>query len=169
MTGWSSGARRPDNSSKAHLRVGDVIELIRAQGEETECLAVRSWCPASELLWETLEGRSFWAANAHGLTVDYWSGAPKVGCLALKAHYAPHDNAEVIAQFPNQVIPARLVQRWLNSKGAPPPPPAGETWEGNRPTRWARPADQAWAEAEEEGNPAWENTEIKIGSSVRRN
>ena len=71
-------------------------------------------------------------------------------------------------QFPNQVIPARLVQRWLNSKGAPPPPPAGDTWEGNRPTRWARPADQAWAEEEEE-TPAWENTEIELSSAVRRN
>ena len=41
-TGWSSGARRPDNSSKARLKVGDVIELIHVQGEETECLAVRT-------------------------------------------------------------------------------------------------------------------------------
>ena len=59
-------------------------------------------------------------SNMHGLTIDYWSGAPKVGCLALKAHYAPRDNAEIIAQFPNQVIPARLINRWLNSNGAPP-------------------------------------------------
>ena len=76
----------------------------------------------------------------------------------------------MIAQFPNQVIPARLVQRWLNSKGAPPPPPAGETWEENRPTRWARPAGQAWAEEEEEGEtPTWETTDIEISSAVRRN
>ena len=94
---------------------------------------------------------------------------PEVGCLVLKAHYAPHDNAEVIVQFPDQVIPARLVQRWLNSNGAPPPPPAGETWEGNRPTRWTRQADQAWAEEEEEENPAGDNAEIELSSAVRRN
>ena len=28
MTGWSSGARRPANCSRAHLTVGDAIELI---------------------------------------------------------------------------------------------------------------------------------------------
>ena len=48
-TGWSSGARRPANCSKAHLTVGDAIELIRAQGKETEDLSVRSWCPVGEL------------------------------------------------------------------------------------------------------------------------
>ena len=90
------------------------------------------------------------------------------GRLALKPHFAPRDSAEVIAQFPNQVIPARLINRWLNSKGAPPPPPAGEAWEGNRPTRWARPAEQAPAEEDEEENPAWENAEIELSSAVRR-
>ena len=66
------------------------------------------------------------------------------------------------------MIPARLVQRRLSSKGASTPPPAGETWEGNRPTRWTRPADQAWAEEEGEENPAWGNTEIELRSAVRR-
>ena len=96
------------------------------QGEETECLSVRGWRPADELKWRTMEDRSVWNSNMRGLTIDYWSGMPKVGRLALKAHYAPHDNAEIIAQFPNQVIPARLINRWLNSKGAPPPPPPGD-------------------------------------------
>ena len=145
-----------------------MIELIHVQGEETECLSVRSWCPANELLWKSLDDRSFWTANVHGLTIDYWSGMPKVGCLALRAHYAPHDNTEVIAQFPNQVIPARLVQRWLNSKGGPPPPPTGESWEGNRTTRWPRQANQAWAEEEEEEPPAGDNAEIELASTVRR-
>ena len=94
---------------------------------------------------------------------------PKVGRLALKAHYAPHDNTEVIVQFPNQVIPARLVQRWLNSKGGPPPPPTGESWEGNHPTRWSRQANQAWVEEEDDQEPpAWGSAEIELASAVRR-
>ena len=135
-TGWSSGARRPANCSKAHLAVGDAIELIRAQGKETEYLAVRSRRPAGESMWKCIDERSFWSSTLRGPTIDYWSGVPKVGRQALEAHFAPRDNTELIAQFPNQVIPSRLI-----SKGAPPPPPTGEAWGGGRPTRWGNPAD----------------------------
>ena len=125
-SGWSSGARRPANCSRAHLTAGDAIEIIHARGKETENLSARSWCPADELKGKAIGDRSFWSSNLRGLTIDYWSGMPKVGRQALEAHYAPRDNTELIAQFPNQVAPARLINRWLNSRGAPPPPPSGE-------------------------------------------
>ena len=150
-TGWSSGTRRPANRSKAHLTVGDAIELIRAQGKETENLSVRSWRPAGELEWKKIAARSFWSYDLHGLTIDFWAGAPKVGCQALEAHFAPHDNTELIAQFPNRVIPARLINRWLNSRGEPPHPPSGEAWDGDRPTRWGKPEDKAPAQDGEAG------------------
>ena len=90
-----------------------------------------------------------------------------MGCQALEAHYAPHDNTELIAQVPNQVIPARLITRWLNSKGAPPPISSGEAWGGGRATRWGKPEDQAPAQENEETVPAWDNAEIELSSAVR--
>ena len=71
------------------------------------------------------------------------------------------------------MIPARLINRWLNSKGAPPPPPSGEAWGGGRPTRWGKPEDKAPAQDGEAGDqneeeaPAWNNTEIELSSAVR--
>ena len=166
-TGWSSGARRPANCSKAHLAVGDAIELIHVQGEETENLSARSWRPADELKWKTIDDRSFRSSNLHGLTIDCRPGMPRVGRQAPKAHYAPRDNTEPIAQFPDQVVPARLINRWLNSKGSPPPPPFGEAWGGGRPTRWGKQADKAPAQENEEEAPAWDDAAIELSSAVR--
>ena len=55
----------------------------------------------------------------------------------------------------------------MNSRGAPPPPPSGDTWDGDRPTRWTRPADKAPAQENGEENPTWGNTEIELSSAVR--
>ena len=82
-----------------------------------------------------------------------------MGRKALEAHYALRDNTELIAQFPNQVIPARLINRWLRSKGAPLPPPTGEAW--------GSPAENDPAQENEEEAPAWGNTEIERISAVR--
>ena len=65
------------------------------------------------------------------------------------------------------MIPDRLINRWLNSKGAPPPPPSGTAWDGGRPTRWGKPANKAPAQENAEGAPAWDNAAIESSSAVR--
>ena len=122
--------------------VGDPAELINAQGRDAKCLAARSWRAADESEWKYTDHLSYWPQKVYGLTVDCWAGRPGLSCKALDRHFAPHDNTELIANFPNEVTPAHMIAKWLRNRGAPPPPPHayGESsWEDDKPAHWGAP------------------------------
>ena len=100
---------------------GGPVELINAQGRDTKCLAARSWRGADESQWEYIDQHSVWPQKTYGLTVDCWAGYPKLSCKALERHFAPHDNTEFIVHFPNEVIPAHAIAKWLRNRGVLPP------------------------------------------------
>ena len=167
VTGWSSGARRADNCSKTHMKMGDTFELLLHQGKETECLAARCWTPAVEFFWKNVSESSFWSSDVHGLTIDHWAGFPKVSCRGLETHFAPPENTEFIVSFPNQIIPQQLVGRYLRHKESPPPPPAEASWDENQKAHWGPYDAQELREEDEEEDPEATCSELRHQDAER--